>query len=498
MPYDYEALNFRSVLGSISKSQSAIKFLEEIEQFFVKNEKAEMSNLLAKLYKGKGNIRKYIMEMSNLTTKLKSLKLELGEDLIVHLVLISLPTHFGQSKVNYNTQKDKWSLNELISHYVQEEERYGYLYLIHEKSQSLDVFKSFKDEVELQLGKKIKAIKSNRGGEYYDRYDGSGEQRPGRFPFFSKSVELSFFETGNARILEEVEFEKEENIRNVVFKEESVNNITKVLVPITDQETTLVIEDNVQTIVPDIVPEQDYDEILRDRSQVILRLSQKNYISKVLDGFGMKDSKSRDTSIAKGDKFSLNFAPTMTLKEMRCKKFSMPQQYLSDPRIQHWKAVNDALLEEKKGYMLTRKCEGLEIIRYSDSDFAGCQDSKHSTYGYIYMLAGGAIFWKSVEQTLIAPSTMATELVACFEASNHGICLQNFVTSLRVVDGIERPLKIYCDNNSTVLYSNNNRSSTKSKFINIKILDAVIEKLHVCLNIISNTDIVNQRLRNHT
>ena len=61
--------------------------------------------------------------MSNLALKLKALMLELGEDLLVHLVLISLPIHFGQFKVSYNTQKDKWSLNELISHNVQEEER---------------------------------------------------------------------------------------------------------------------------------------------------------------------------------------------------------------------------------------------------------------------------------------------------------------------------------------------------------------------------------------
>ena len=65
---------------------------------------------------------------------------------------------------------------------------------------------------------------------------------------------------------------------------------------------------------------------------------------------------------------------------------------------------------------------------------------------------------------------MAAKFVACFEASNHGIRLRNFVTSLRVVDGIERPLKIYCDNNSTILYSNNNRSATKSKFVDIKFL----------------------------
>ena len=65
---------------------------------------------------------------------------------------------------------------------------------------------------------------------------------------------------------------------------------------------------------------------------------------------------------------------------------------------------------------------------------------------------------------------MAAEFVACYEASNRGIWLQNFVTGLRIVDGVDRPLKLYCDNKSDVLYSNNNRSSTKSKHINIKFL----------------------------
>ena len=51
-------------------------------------------------YKGKGKIREYIMEMSHLASKLKTLKLELSEDLLVHLVLISLPTQFSQFKVS--------------------------------------------------------------------------------------------------------------------------------------------------------------------------------------------------------------------------------------------------------------------------------------------------------------------------------------------------------------------------------------------------------------
>ncbi|KAF2289494.1 hypothetical protein GH714_036639 [Hevea brasiliensis] len=64
---------------------TAKAFLEDLEKRFAKNEKAETSTILAKLismrYTGKGNIRDYIMEMSDLTSKLKALKLDLSEDL---------------------------------------------------------------------------------------------------------------------------------------------------------------------------------------------------------------------------------------------------------------------------------------------------------------------------------------------------------------------------------------------------------------------------------
>ncbi|KZV22848.1 hypothetical protein F511_19440 [Dorcoceras hygrometricum] len=44
--------------------------------------------------------------------------------------------------------------------------RYGYLYLMKHKSESFERFKEFKAEVENQLGKSIKALRSDRGGEY--------------------------------------------------------------------------------------------------------------------------------------------------------------------------------------------------------------------------------------------------------------------------------------------------------------------------------------------
>ncbi|CAH1433895.1 unnamed protein product [Lactuca virosa] len=113
--------------GANERSINAKDFLAEIEQRFAKNDKAETSTFLQKMismkYKGKGNIREHIMEMSHLASKLKALKLEISDDFLVHLVLLSLPAQFNQFKVSYNCQRDKWTLNELISFCVQEEER---------------------------------------------------------------------------------------------------------------------------------------------------------------------------------------------------------------------------------------------------------------------------------------------------------------------------------------------------------------------------------------
>ena len=62
--------------------------------------------------------------------------------------------------------------------------RYGYTYLLHEKSQFLDIFKSFKADVENKLDKRIKSVRSDRGGKYYGRYNGSSEQCLGPFAKF--------------------------------------------------------------------------------------------------------------------------------------------------------------------------------------------------------------------------------------------------------------------------------------------------------------------------
>lgn len=60
--------------------------------------------------------------------------------------------------------------------------------------------------------------------------------------------------------------------------------------------------------------------------------------------------------------------------------------------------------------------DNVEVTGYSDSDFTGCLDSKRSPFGYLFLLAGGVVPWKSAKQSIIVSSTMEAEFVACFEA----------------------------------------------------------------------------------
>ena len=68
--------------------------------------------------------------------------------------------------------------------------RYCYIYLIRDKSESLDTFKIFKAEVENLLNKRIKGVRSDRGGECYGRTDASGENVLEILPDISSNQEL--------------------------------------------------------------------------------------------------------------------------------------------------------------------------------------------------------------------------------------------------------------------------------------------------------------------
>ena len=74
-------------------------------------------------------------------------------------------------------------------------------------------------------------------------------------------------------------------------------------------------------------------------------------------------------------------------------------RFQSNPTLEHWTAGKKVLryLQKTKSYQLVyRQVKNLELVGYTDSDFAGnYPKSKKCTAGYVFMLAGGAVAWKT-------------------------------------------------------------------------------------------------------
>ena len=58
---------------------------------------------------------------------------------------------------------------------------------------------------------------------------------------------------------------------------------------------------------------------------------------------------------------------------------------------------------------------------------------------------------------MIATSTMEVEFDSCFEVTIHGVWMKRFISRLRIVDSISRPLKIFCDNSAIIFLAKNNK-----------------------------------------
>ena len=57
--------------------------------------------------------------------------------------------------------------------FIDDFSRYGYVYLLHEKLQAVNVLEVYINELEMKLDRKVKIVRSDRVGEYYGKYDES-------------------------------------------------------------------------------------------------------------------------------------------------------------------------------------------------------------------------------------------------------------------------------------------------------------------------------------
>ena len=115
-----------AIRGSIPDCDTTTEYLKKVESQFTGSLKAYASTLIKKLFNEKytgGDIREYILKMSNTASKLKPMDLGLKDEFLIYLVFAFLPKEYETFVVNYNMQLDKRDIEKLIVMCVQEEER---------------------------------------------------------------------------------------------------------------------------------------------------------------------------------------------------------------------------------------------------------------------------------------------------------------------------------------------------------------------------------------
>ncbi|GFY88656.1 hypothetical protein Acr_06g0005960 [Actinidia rufa] len=117
------------IRGSVEQYDKVKPLLKAINEQFATSDKALASTLIMQFSSirltGIRGVRNHIMRMRDIAAQLKALEVEMSESFLVHYILCTLPQQYGPFKISYNTHKDKWSINELLTMCVQEEGRLG-------------------------------------------------------------------------------------------------------------------------------------------------------------------------------------------------------------------------------------------------------------------------------------------------------------------------------------------------------------------------------------
>jgi len=127
---------------------------------------------------------------------------------------------------------------------------------------------------------------------------------------------------------------------------------------------------------------------------------------------------------------------------------------------------------------------------YSDSSLGDHTEDRHSTSGYVFLLAKGAISWSSRKQKTIAQSTSEAEYMAMTDAANQAIWYRSFLVELGF--SVDDPIPLHGDNKGAIDLALNPVTGHRSKHIDIKhhAIREHIDNSHICLICTPSADMV--------
>ncbi|KAL9369366.1 hypothetical protein Peur_040565 [Populus x canadensis] len=148
---------------------------------------------------------------------------------------------------------------------------------------------------------------------------------------------------------------------------------------------------------------------------------------------------------------------------------SLISRYMENPKEIHLLAAKRIFryLQGTADFgLLYKKGEHSDLMGFTDSDYAGDQDDRKSTSGYVFMLGTGAVSWSSKKQPIVTLSTTEAEFVAAASCACQAIWLRRILEEIQFKQ--QGATSIYCDNSSTIKLSRNLVLHGRSKHIDVK------------------------------
>nr|GEV00548.1 retrotransposon protein, putative, Ty1-copia subclass [Tanacetum cinerariifolium] len=96
----------------------------------------------------------------------------------------------------------------------------------------------------------------------------------------------------------------------------------------------------------------------------------------------------------------------------------------------------------------------LRVDCYCDAGFETDRDNTKSQIGYVFVLNGGAVDWKSSKQSTTMMSATEAEYIVASEVAIKAVWIRKFISGLGIVPTTNEPIKMFCDNLAALHFAN--------------------------------------------
>ncbi|KAG5461627.1 MAG: hypothetical protein BJ554DRAFT_6149 [Olpidium bornovanus] len=144
---------------------------------------------------------------------------------------------------------------------------------------------------------------------------------------------------------------------------------------------------------------------------------------------------------------------------------------MATPTDRHWGTVKGMLRyirgTMEDGIQFEPQDANRELAVYCVADWAGCHQTRASTLGMVILYNGSPISWWSARQKCIATSSFETEFVSGLMAAQEVRLIRSILMEIDET-AIKEVTKMYIDNNGAMELAKNDKTSKKSKHIDIR------------------------------